>query len=220
MKSILCRQLSADEKINKDQLTDIAEMIYDTDPYIYPAMFNSKSDALVMIPEMIKYKDRMFRTENMFVAEQDNRTVGLILWHRGPLIWDDEIFCLCASKLNISVSPHFINVREEYFSSYSHTSMDIVSIINVCVLEEFRGKFIGEKTLKAFLNGKEAECELFVLGDNKVAIHLYEKMGFQITSRIDGFSIDDNKPECMIMKKFFIPPNNTYDSDDIYYIQS
>ena len=45
---------------------DIAQLIWDTDEYIYPSIFNSEEDALTILSDLLcNYEDTMFSCKNI-----------------------------------------------------------------------------------------------------------------------------------------------------------
>lgn len=181
--TISCR--TAEQCHSPEQLKDIAGLIWDTDPYIYPAMFKSRDEAEIVIPRMILCGDVMFSLKNLFVAEENDRIVGLILWIRGPMNWTPEIYLKCGGS-----SPYIDRIHKEYFALYQHMNPDVTSLINVCVSAKKRGAGIGHLLLREFLKQEHGICELYVLADNPGAVHLYEKHGFRITEKLQGFSVE------------------------------
>ena len=175
------------------QLADIAGLIYDTDPYIYPAMFSSREEAVSIIPKMIIGGDHMFSPENLFIAEIDDSAIGMILWHRGSMEWDKTKYLE-----NGGHSPYIDEVNNRYFSSYATIPSDIVSILNVCT--SVRGKGVGSKILDAFMDRVTGPFELYVLAENTVAIELYKKKGFVIAEVLQGFSIPSRDLPCYKME--------------------
>ncbi len=191
--NILCRKLEAD--VSKTQFKEIAGLIYDTDPYIYPAMFNSKEEAEIIIPKMILANDTMFNSENIFIALSDDHVVGLVLWHRGPLNWNEDIYLLCGGN-----SPHWNEVKNRYFINYTSISRETVSLVNVCT--SIRGKGVGLTMLNSFMRIIRGPYELYVLADNHAAAHLYTKLGFVVTETTQGFSLRDDVLLCYKMEKY------------------
>lgn len=175
-------------------LRDAAGLIYDTDPYIYPAMFASREDALRVLPEMIRGGDRMFRPENLFVAASGEAVTGIVLWHRGSLRWDEAVYRACGGD-----SPWIGEVRDRYFSSYASVPPGTVSLLNVCT--SVRGRGMGGRMLDAFLRAVPGPYELYVLADNAAAIRLYERKGFTVTERLQGFSVPARDLPCLKMEK-------------------
>ena len=76
-------------------------------------------------------------------------------------------------------------------------------ISNICVAPELRGQGVGYKMLLHFLaNQSEKEISLDVLKDNQNAINLYKRLGFTVEGEFEGFSIDDEKPQCYHMTRY------------------
>lgn len=198
----VCRQLKVNENIAMNKLYEIAKLIYDTDPYIYPAMFENRIDAIEMIVHLIlTNRDMMFSLDNFFVIENDEEVKGVILWKKGPVKWSKELFKEIAAKNHVSISKHLDFVCEKYFDSYNDEDLENrISLINVCVNHHYRGKGLGKKLLQEFLKKhRNEDMELCVLKDNKNAVKLYKSVGFEIVQERNGFSIDLNKPECLDM---------------------
>ena len=201
------RQISKTDlpRLTESQLIQLSELIYNTDPFIYPAMFESKEHALLLLSELIKSdKDSMFTVDNFFVAmDSDHNIVGLILWYKGGMIWDSGPLRSLALDHSILLPQTFDIVCQEYFSEYSEVSSeDIIQIINVCVSEKHRGKGIGQSMLKSFCSiHSDSTMELYTLADNPVAVQCYTMNGFRVVKACDGFAIGSDKPRCLKMVK-------------------
>ena len=190
--SILYKQLEGGCTI--EQLKDIAGLIYDTDPYIYPSLFGDKEEAVKIFPEIILSNDNMFCYDNMYVADSDGKYIGLILWHRGSFQWNTDPFVKAGGK-----TKNLLEVKSRYFDSYMKVPDDMVSLINVCT--SVRGKGIGKALLYSFFQSVSGPYELFVLADNKPALKLYQDVGFKITGEINGFSLDHRVLPCFKMSR-------------------
>ena len=192
-------QLTADSVLDEMDLLVIARLIYDTDPYIYPAMC-SAAEAEKIFPCLLSAgTDSMFRKQNLFVARLDGIIVGVILWHSGPLVWEHKAFIEACNSQNISIAPTFEQVATEYLSTYDQPIADI-SIINVCVEFSVRSRGVGTAMLCAFMEQhKDKSLELVTLKENAIAIDLYKRSGFEILQEEDGFSTEDPKPRCYKM---------------------
>ena len=188
--NILCRMLETNT--SEKRLKDVAGLIYDTDPYIYPALFHSREEALEIIPKMFNAGDRMFTAENIFIAEYEDRIVGMILWHKGPMVWNNTQYNLCGGS-----SPYLDDVTARYFSSYSSVPDDTIAIINVC--SSIKDNGIGTKMIRSFMNKFPGKYELYVLADNDRAVSLYKKFDFIIESESNGYSVDNRNLPCYKM---------------------
>ena len=166
--------------ITNVNLWEIAKLIYDTDEYIFPDMFGSKDMVLYALPHLFTSgKDNMFCPKNLFVCEMNNEIVGIILWCKGRLHWDSTEL----EKLLVSLPHNFKAVKDEYIEGYAQTDDNTISILNLCVDSNHRGKHIATDMLKAFLDKYVSDgdtAKLCVLCTNKYAVKVYEKCGFII----------------------------------------
>ena len=184
------------------QEKEVAVMIYETDQYIYPAMFEKREFALKIIKELFLQNDIMFQAKNLFVAKQEGKIIGIILWTKGPLRWNSEKILEISKRKNIPISRYLKQVEESYFAEYEKTEENIVSIINLCVDKRERGKGIGRKLLSAFLEEHKGETiRLCALEENVAAVQLYETMGFEIYDVSQGFSVDKRELPCLLMER-------------------
>lgn len=157
-------------------LREIAQLIYQTDEYIYPDMFKYESTAVSVIPKLLRSgKDAMFHLENLFVCEFRGEIVGIILWHKGPFEWKTDELC----KLLVSLPLSFGAVKEQYVNGYAKANENVVSILNLCVSSEHRRKHIASVMLRLFLIAHARDSiQLCVLEKNEDARGLYKSCGF------------------------------------------
>ena len=204
MHNIKYQALKNDYILSESQKRKIAGLIYETDPYIYPAMFLERTYAETAIPKLIDSNDPMFCKNNLYCAFCDDRIIALILWKRGPLEWDVSAFRTCLETLDIPISPYLKLTEKAYFEHYRNVSEETISILNVVVDPAFQNCGIGGELLQHFLHTYENSTEvfeLFVLADNLNAIRVYKKNGFRITEKLNGFSIDNRDLPCFEMQR-------------------
>ena len=196
-------QLHEDSILTWDNLIRIADLVYDTDPYIYPAMFGCREAAERMIPLLMDNRDIMFRRENCFVAVERGQVVGLLLWSRGSLNWSPQLLKELSEKQRTKVSPYLDMAANEYVDGYRKDQEDrTICIINVCIEKGHQGKGIGRKMMETFFEQmKEDVYELCVLQDNPGAVHLYRSLGFVEYEYYNGFSVDHRKLPAVRMRK-------------------
>jgi len=202
MSTISLKQLDADIRIEEMGMREIAGLIYDTDPYIYPAMFVSRENALLLIPELIRSGDPMFRFGNMLVAQTETQIIGLVLWCKGALSWKRQLYDKCIEALDVEASPFIDDVQDRYFKTYEDTPDTTVSIINVCTNPAYRQKGIGRSMMERLIKDNSDQCfnfELFALKENYAAVHLYQSLRFSITKEFQGFSVDHRNLPCYQM---------------------
>ena len=112
-------QLTNASLLSERDLNDLAELIWDTDPYIYPAMFYSRSDAIIILSALIKMAAPMFGPQHLFVCKTNNEIVALILWLYGPNSCSLDLIKKVASENNIVLPPTIELSFLEYFSDIS-----------------------------------------------------------------------------------------------------
>ncbi len=167
----------------KKDLSDYAiyDLIYKTDPYIYPSLLGSIEncrEALSLVYE--KNIDSMFNYSNLFIAKRGSAIVGIILWHKGKLNWTNDVIKASLVLNGIKPPKHFEKVSEEYFSQYNKPKKDSVEILNLCIAEKYRNLGIGKEFLESFLKWrKEKEVILYCLEDNESANKLYQNLNFK-----------------------------------------
>ena len=207
-----CKQFADNTDISDKQYADIAKLIYETDPYIYPAMFGEgrkgKKNAVKILPTVIETgKDRMFTKSNLYVLLDKKRIIGLILWNGKNLSWSSKTLLETAKKAGIRLNEDNISlVQKEYldarYLSEGEDKEDI-SLINICVRKSCRGRGAGTFMLRNFLYDHNGEtAELAVLADNNRAVNLYYRLGFiENGKETEGFSLSPEKPKCKLMIK-------------------
>lgn len=198
------KQLNNKNNISKEKLNEIASLIYDTDPYIYPAMFQCRKDAIIVFSELIREgKDEFFCLNNLFVAEEQNHVIGIVLWYRGRLKWKKDLLLDVAYRNDIKLPETFERVCQEYFHNYAEIEIEnLISIINVCIDEKWRGEGVGKLLLTEFIKNHDECMELYCLKDNEGAMRLYEKMGFFTVLVCDAFTVEESDVKCVKMMKY------------------
>ena len=191
---IICRR--ADKPLSEAQLKEIAGLIYDSDLYIYPAMFESRQQAEIIIPKMIRSGDQMFRRDNIFAAMDGTKIAGVLVWMRGPLQWDKKIYHKCGGK-----SKHIDRVVMEYFNLFEEAPPNMNTIVRISVKKERQGSHIGSLLMQTFMEAEQGPYQLFVLSDNAGAISFFRGKGFRIRETRPGFSLDYQVPPCFWMIK-------------------
>lgn len=194
LNNIICRR--ADKPLSDAQLKEIAGLIYDSDLYIYPAMFKSRQQADIIIPKMFRAGDQMFRGDNIFVAMDGTKIAGVLIWMRGPLQWNKKIYEECGGR-----SEHIDRVVMEYFNLFEEAPSNMNTIVRISVKKELRGNHIGNLLMKTFMEAEQGPYQLFVLSDNAEAISFFQEKGFIIRETRPGFSLDYQVPPCFWMIK-------------------
>ena len=175
------RQLNRHLKLAKKNLENVAKLIYQTDDYIYPDMFETEVAAVNILTKLLcTGKDSMFNLDNIYVCELNEEIIGLILWNEGPLNWSSAELRKIMEQNNVAYPSKLSAVEREYISGYSEQeNTDIISILNVCVAKQAQKNGVGKRMLSAFLQEHQGKTvELCVLSKNQAAISLYSSCGF------------------------------------------
>ena len=190
LEDIVCRRAK-----KTDNMAEIATLIYQTDPYIYPYWFeNSVDKAIEFLSDKILMPGFVFNYENIYVAEdkKSKKIIGLIV------ALDPSV------NLNFDYTP-YIKISENYkkaIEDYIYECInDVVNndslyLMNCAVLEECRGRKIGTKLLGHFIKNMEKagfkNFRLDCLLHNLRAKNLYHSMGFKEMKEIVGFDGTDH----------------------------
>ena len=192
--NIICRR--ADKPLSDVQLKEIAGLIYDSDPYIYPAMFESRRHAENIIPKMIRAGDQMFKCDNIYAAMDGTKIAGVLVWMRGPLQWNKKIYEKCGGR-----AKHIDRVVMEYFNLFEEAPSDMNTMVRISVKKELQGNHIGSLLMQTFMEAEQGPYQLFVLSNNAEAISFFQKKGFRIRETRPGFSLNYQVPPCFWMTK-------------------
>jgi len=192
--NIICRR--ADKPLSDVQLKEIAGLIYDSDPYIYPAMFESRRHAENIIPKMIRAGDQMFKCDNIYAAMDGTKIAGVLVWMRGPLQWNKKIYEKCGGR-----AKHIDRVVKEYFNLFEEAPSDMNTMVRISVKKELQGNHIGSMLMQTFMEAEQGPYQLFVLSNNAEAISFFQKKGFRIRETRPGFSLNYQVPPCFWMTK-------------------
>ena len=187
--------------------TALADLIYNTDPFIYPAMFGSKENAEAVLPLLFYSRDEMFRLDNFFTAMHNDKIIGLLLWTQGRMNWSSDLLKSAANRIGVQPSPFLEQVAQEYVGRYSaQDKSELISIINLSVLEDYRSNGVGRMLMESFAAvHPHITLELCVLKDNHTALRLYESLGFETIEEYNGFSVDHRHLDAVCMQRRVSP---------------
>lgn len=185
-----------------DNFDEIAECIYETDPYIYPAAFGKESDvAIRAISRLVGKEDGLFDLDNIIVARYNGHIIGSCLVYDKPSSWNTSEYYSEVNDL-LPKSQLFEYASKNYFEK---TTDDIkpgeAYIMAFCIIKKFRGRGISNKFMRYVISQyPKKNIHLEVLSDNASAIRMYEKMGFVEVEEREGFNREDlPKPSCKVM---------------------
>ena len=189
-----------------DNMEDIAKLIYQTDPYIYPFWFKGGvEEAMRILPKYIVQPGFIHYYENMYVAynKTNGHIVGLVCAIDYTMDLDFDY-----SELE-SLSPESKFIVNKYIKLLINDTMEHKSmyVVNCCVDKEFRSKRIGTVMLGNFIKLMEGAgydtIEFDCLLHNVRAKNLYHSLGFKEMFTGIGFNGTENPtyPEIVFFKR-------------------
>ena len=188
----------------EDDLKRIAELLYKTDPYIYPYWFETLERCKEELPELIKLDNFLFGIENLYVAidNESDLIAGIVcaIDKNAELDFDYTKLKRKNDRYEFTIENYILPLIEEVDDA------EYVYISNVCVHEEYRGKHIGNRMLKKIIEHYRENLAntivLDVIENNHSAVKLYKNLGFSQDGELyKGFSAPDTiKPNVFSMK--------------------
>ena len=187
-----------------DNLEEISELLYLTDPYIYPYWFNGIENCKRELPRLLLEDKFFFNVHNLFLTIDSsiNKIIGLIcvVDKNVPLDYDYSALENYNERYKFTIDNYIKGLIDEVENA------DFAYISNVCVSPNYRGRHIGsllvEHVIEIYKERLFSEISLDVLADNPGAIKVYENMGFNKSSEVfAGFNNPSmERPEVFSMK--------------------
>ena len=192
-----------------DNMEDIASLIYQTDPYIYPYWFNNDIEEAkrVLVP-LLKKEGFIFYYENFYVAYDKvlNKIVGVVsaIDPTSNLDYDySELECVNDNykfTINNYLKELIVEVKEKKY----------MYLVNVSIDVNFRSKRIGSRLLKYFIEQMHEagfdEIGFDCLMHNLRAKNLYHSLGFKEVAEGIGFDgTEHSTVEIVFFKKKSTP---------------
>ncbi len=172
-------------KIN-DDFRKIAELVYDTDEFLFPFLFGKREQGIDRIKGLILLENNSFSFKHMLCAEDDNITGILIGYEPKKIIRAleskdyEKVFTL-PQLLVLALKSLFLDLV------LSTRNIDGWYIQNISVIPEGRGTGIGTRLMEHFfalIKDKGAmKATLDVSRKNAGAKKLYERKGFRVEKK-------------------------------------
>ncbi len=199
----------ANEKItfrrakSDDSYKEIAAVLYDTDPYIYPFWFdNNKDEAITVIEKLILTPGSMFYHDNLYVAFDvtTNKIIGVLCGLDYTIDFSYDYSDL--KKVNNNYKKTIEKYIEPVIKEVKEGKEMYIS--NICIDSNYRGKKIGHYLLGYFISQMEKQgYETFTLDcllHNLRARNLYHSFFFKEMELYIGFDgTDTSKVEAVRM---------------------
>ena len=203
-----------------DNMEDIAKLIYETDPYIYPFWFNNDiNEALEYLVPKIQEPGYIYNYENCYVAYANdiNKIVGVV----------------CAIDPTTNLDYNYEDdesINERYKFTINNYVKEIIKeveekkymyLVNVCIDEEYRSNRIGSRLLRYFIEQMHQagfdEIGFDCLMHNLRAKNLYHSLGFKEVSEGIGFDGTDHSTVEIV---FFKKKSSAFTSEDFQMLPS
>lgn len=169
---------------DSDDLSQVAKLIYLTDPYVYPTWFNSMDEGIRVIKEMINLPT-LYNKENITVAVMpDGYIAGVIVAKQTPFAEEYEAACKACELSGVQVGDKTKVIFDVYYSKMGH-ERDGYYIANVSIDPDYRKRGIAASLLSKVIEGK-THCSLECVIANRGAWRLYQRLGFQIAFEYPG----------------------------------
>ena len=187
---IVCRRARQD-----DDFFEIAKLLYQTDPFIYPFWFKDDiSKGADYFASRMDKEGFFFNYENLYIAydKETNDILGAICAVDSTvnLDYDYTEDMKIDSNYAFTIKNYILGLIEEVKEN------KFIYISNVCVNPDYRSKRIGTKILGHYITQMEKagwqEFALDCLLHNLRAKNLYHSFGFKEMKEIVGFDGTDH----------------------------
>ena len=187
-----------------DDLEKIAELLYNTDPYIYPYWFETLEKCKKELPPLLLEDKFFFSLKHLYISidPSNGEIIGLvcIVDKNTDLDYDYSELRKKNERYEFTIDNYVKELIKEVENA------DFAYISNVCVDSNYRGKHIGKTMLSYIIDVYTKQLYdhivLDVLAENPGAIKLYQNLGFkQFTEVFAGFNDPKKKrPEVFSME--------------------
>lgn len=188
LQNVQIKQQNVDEVIvaqatADDDFATIAELIYYSDVYIYPYLFDGVETAKLVIAKMIE-RDTIYNYKNLLVAKFQGQIVGVLVYSRQPVAFSHDVYRSCFEDVGITFGDKTQFIWENYYL-LMQDDCDGIYVANACTASSCRGKGVATKLFQKVFEQDE-HCYLECIQANVSAVKLYQKLGFEITYEYPG----------------------------------
>ena len=205
---------------HNDNMEEIAKLVYQTDPYIYPYWFHDDIDeAVKVLVPLLQEPGFIFYYENVYVAfdKVSNKIVGIVsaIDPTTDLEYDYSNLELVDNNYSFTINRYIKEmIKEVKEKKYMY-------LTNVCVDVEYRSNRIGLRLLRYFIEQMHEagfdEIGFDCLMHNLRAKNLYHSLGFKEVSEGIGF---DGTEHSTVEIVFFKKKNTPYTKEDFQMLPS
>lgn len=178
-----------------DDLSQVAKLIYLTDPYIYPYWSPDQDKFIEFITPWMSAKNFIFHYHNIYAATHNGRIVGILIGFN-----NDSDFNFNYESMLDTIDDEDLRQRSKTIIDYFHDVViqpcqelppNGILVNNLCVDPRYRNYGIGLDLLNHFIWHMHRQnyslLTLDCLIDNQTARQMYAKAGFTEATHGVGF---------------------------------
>lgn len=165
----------------------VANLIYDTDEYLFPFIFGPRSHGLPVLKRLIALENNSFSHRHIECIADGNELQAILI------AYDHRTIDATAEDADYqSALPFFdrlLLVPKFWILQPILDKEDVtgVYIQNLCVAAAHRGKGLGSQLIRHYIEMQPVDVWLDVELSNAAALRFYARLGFQVVSRKDVF---------------------------------
>lgn len=170
---------------DEEAIKAIGELIYYTDPYVYPAFFDNDIALSRKCAKALLRRDTLFHHENILLGKLNGKTAGfMVILDHFPKDNYEQMKAAMLESLGF-LTPKFDHAMEGYFQTLNG-EWEGKQIMSLAVLPQFRKKRVATKMLNS-LPSRET-YSLACVKDNAKARDLYRKCGYEYRFEYPGYT--------------------------------
>jgi ribosomal protein S18 acetylase RimI-like enzyme len=170
--------------MEKDDIYQIARLIYLTDPYIYPLWFDSMEQGIRIISEMINLPT-LYNKDNIMVAvDGNNHIAGITVSCQSPFCEKIDYIKQAFERAGEKMDERSLYIFDNYYALMGKVE-DGYYIANVSVDPEFRRRGIAAMLVDEIIKDRDY-CTLECIVANSGTWRIYQRLGFKIAYEYPG----------------------------------
>jgi ribosomal protein S18 acetylase RimI-like enzyme len=180
--------------LNHDDIKKLVDLIIETEPSLFYLLFGRRGDkALSRIKNIVSAGKNSFGHDYIHLAIDKEKILGITTFYMANEIdkkVESEKFSKALDVLGLIRLNFYVKILINKLLTTKLEDKDLY-IGNICVDKNSRGMGVGKFLLdNIIIYAKKKKCKKIILDvskDNRVAINLYKKMGFEITKERSSF---------------------------------
>ena len=162
----------------------VIELVYQTDPYLYPDLFGSLENAKKIMPFLLDDKKSTWFKDYIYTVKNNSEIIGIVTILPYNVEWNFNAIRIAYMEAGMQITARVRAACDYFADSFTRIGKG-ASACNICVREDHRGKGIGRFLLEKVIEMAGANnIELTVLANNISAVRLYQNHGFLIIKEL------------------------------------